>query len=1635
MKFKSIIALCLMGCMCYTLHAENTQKEIDILWKRYEMALKKDLPQTCMSLLSEIKDKSESNRYDMDFFEASRLYVQVGVGRNWKLRDSLSRCWEKEIYSYNEPVVTCRWMSLSGKSREERLEFIRTNESSLRAASHEDFWKKYGAVEPLYRDDYGFVLWELYLNSRDFEKCAEELASYEKDHYPSNAYLEFLQCTSELYGEFISKYEGRGVSLFAKRALLDMEFDELRRNNACGAEYKALYEKCKAYKKEYSHFQKKEKALCSMVKDIKALTDLLTSRSIYLEAKDGIVKMIVSNVPMVSFSFASFPKGEDYRFKKRLVNQKRSFYAPDTLVFSLPDHDDDLYYINAWYRGIIASRLYTSNHISVALRESSTAPRVYLADYHSGKPIEKADIIMENSKGAIAECKDVLFNGFTPLPDEIVSRMSFNDNYTLTFKTLDGDGRQISGSISNYFYPVSSKENSSTLNAVILTDRGIYSPKDTVYFKSIVYKTGTDDCLGTIAHGAECVASLIDADGDEVLSKTFFTNDFGSIAGQFVIPNGRRNGSYSIRLKCRDKSFNKWIRVDEVVLPSYDLQFDDIDRLFFPGDEVVLSGRVISFSGHNVRLAKSVYQVASYISSKNDTEYREFSVSDDGSFTISFPSDKDRDFQYFIVNVRITDLTGETYEFSKSVQVRRSVNLQPDLKNSSEGTFFTESYGYDDKILLSDHAELCIMASSCDGVPVKVPVNYTIEDESGMLSISGQTVSSSNCTVDLSSMTSGILKVKAWTYKDTVSFNILKINPSRESLNSSALWFVTKVEDERQAPELLIGCGDESPLYAIVEVFGANGLLDSQKIVIDEGSIRRVQLEYKDTYPDEIDVNVFAFKAGKDLDYTFNFSKSVQAKSFPLEFISFEDRTLPETKYTFSIKTLPETECVVSVFDKSSEILAPNMWHALRPNSNNSFITSVSLGEMGFDDYRLMKSNMIDYEMVVTDDVAKRSGGTSNDNFSIREDFSNTLAFLPSLCSDNQGNVTFSFSTSGKLSTYYVSVFAHNRQMQNDAIRREMIVTIPVKVSLYEPKYLYESDEYNLRASVSSISSKEIVGNLFFYLDGQIIGSEVISVPAGGNVSSSVELKATDEGIMDVKVVFVSNDNYSDGVRVKIPVLSQNQTLNESYSMVISDNIGREDAYSMLRARFVNTSSDGVYFNEARLYDKIFEVFPSKVEPVGKDIISLCDALYVRELSNRLNDARFDTDSLYRKILDYQNPDGGFAWYEGMNSSVVITSVVLEYFAKLSKQGIVCMGREPLFRAVGYMDKCQFDSSISSGSTHAITFERYMYVRSMYEQVPFDIGDSAELKAYRKWTRDYLSMKNDASQGDLLSKVRKICIIKNLSNAKELARKWGIHSLKMDAALRSSLESELKSILEYAVKDDRGGVYFPNAVMPFRGEIESESYAHSFIADVLSDYAPEIADGIRVWLLIQKDSQKWDSTPSFIDVLSTLMDASPSVKDVMVLSATKSYCIPFDKIKSTSNGFKLKTSYYKELGDGKKVLLSEGDMLHVGDKVMVEYKVWSEDNRSFVRLVSPRSSAFRPVFQQSGAFRLGQAYRDVQTSQTTYMFEVFPEENTTISEEFFVTQSGTFSIPAPYIECAYAPHFRANSASRKVEVI
>ena len=541
--------------------------------------------------------------------------------------------------------------------------------------------------------------------------------------------------------------------------------------------------------------------------------------------------------------------------------------------------------------------------------------------------------------------------------------------------------------------------------------------------------------------------------------------------------------------------------------------------------------------------------------------------------------------------------------------------------------------------------------------------------------------------------------------------------------------------------------------------------------------------------------------------------------------------------------------------------------------------------------------------------------------------------------------------------------------------------------------------------------------------------------------------------------------SFSDAMFVTVPVYDAEQTLTEAHSAVLLAGMDKNVLIQRLRGAFTGTTSAGAEYKEIDIRQMLLDAIPDKVEPSGHDLLSLTEAFYVRRVAEKLGanlEYKLSDEDLLEKVYSCQNADGGFGWFEGMKSSPIITAVVLERLAKLRDAGLEA-GDINSDKAVAFLDKNQFIHDSWPYWCGWLSTAQYAHVRSMYTQVPFDVSKetlsemseySKNFKEFKKYIKDYLvpSAKDGRGlQGQILAKARRIKTLVNLvygEDGLKLASAWGI-KFSADQKMRNSIIADIASLDEYAVEHRDGGWYYPNAVMPWRGLLESELYAHSLLCDLLSDkrvasqseVEAKIADGIRIWTMLQKETQKWGDDPAFVDAINSVMTGGEDVLSTRVILMSKTYRKPFSQIVAAGNGFTVERHFFKEVhGAGEDMNLVEiypGMKLQRGDKIVCEYKIWNQENRSFVKLTAPREAAFRPVNQLSGhvgwwyrpigSYAISpQGYRNVKTDRTEYFFDVYPEEHTTVTEEFFITQEGTFSAPVVTIESLYAPHYRAN---------
>ena len=1649
------------------------------LWEKYEEAHKADKPKTEAEILSQIKAQAMEKRYDVDFYDAATKYVDAVRRRNWKDREPARQALAEEIKAYGSPIVTFTWMDQYCCEGFATLKAFAKNQTF--EGRNEYFYRGVntflaGTLPHFIKDDAEYVLWRLVAKNSSDKEEAEKLKEAIGTRYPARAALEYWEAGNigtreereKAYEALAKKYEGTAAGLLPKSSALSYEFQRLEESKPeTDAPYKAFYEKCKAFEKQRASFRGDEKLIADNVTSVRNQIVNLEGSGLEISFDKGNLLVLFRNLKTAKVSLYQNDAKTAYKTWDA-KNPTGSFYKKDTLRIALPKLSDGDYHAEVVNGKIQSHDTYEQYTLSIASRKDSRGLSVYVADYQSGKPLSKATVYLMKGSSVVASAV-VNLSGFTPLPASITRHISTKSSYTLYAASGTRKSHTVWIQNGEDYYGDSSKD----VRCNIYRDRGAYNPGDDMQFKAILFSG--DPMVKYQALGDRKVTAILnDSEGNELQKLSLKTNAYGSVSGKFTLPKGLRNGYFSLEIKDgRNHVGYDSFRVDEFVLPSFEIALDKRERLFLKGDDVPVEGIVTSYSGHKLSGARAILTV------ENDGEKvleEEKEIGTDNRFSFIVPKVKSG---FHSCTVKVVDATGETIEKGTWFYIGEDLSVDMTVVNAASGEFTLkdEQTGggwrwrprVQRAIVTEDDIVLKLQARDDNGNPVPVPVHYELAGVCKGVAAPGESVSLKGVASGLYTLQTSVEERGA---KGSDQMKILVLRPQDKDIPADVrVVFLPGQETVDGAVKARFGYGDGTA-YAQIALFGDRKEVLLTKSVTAKG-MADLTLDYKKAYPDAVRLQVFWFIDGKAWTYDRQYRREKTKLDLPLTFTRFTSDAYPGTEYTFTLKTAAGVEALAAVWDKSIDAVARNWWpqvtmadYSVSYVSINSTCGRVSGGGIfGDDDIVLDEVRVVGYgqsrlslrsksastnmvmeeamaaPMALQDEAsfegADTGGADEEDDVAIRSEFANSLCFQPHLVSAADGTLSFSFRTSDKLSTYYVRVYAHNAAMQNAIQEKEMVVSLPVKVSLLEPRFLYEGDTYVAAVTVSSIAAEAVTGVVKLAVPGGLIQSSgPVTIPAGETVTyrfpvevdSSVILSGSEESIV-LTASFMASD-FSDAVRVTIPVYPARQTLTESHSAVLRAGMSQGILLDNLRDQFVNVSADKATLKTITVLDMVRDAIPSHVEPSGKDVLSLSEAWYTQCIASFLmpDGDRASQEDLLKQILACRNSDGGFAWFEGMNSSPVITAVLLERFALLKARGVEVPEASA---SVKFLDKVMF------GTQKPLWYgwlsdSQYMYVRALYAAVPFEVkavtkADKERLADFKKYAKSYLTpSKADGRglQGAILAKARRLLTLRALASSSEgiaLAKAWGI-GLTAGTRIQKSIAADVESLLEYAVEHRDGGWYYPNAVMPWRGLLESEAYAHALLCRLLSSDSAEVADGIRLWLMLQKETQKWDAEPAFVDAIDAILSGSAEVLDTKVLVLSATYEAPFEAVKAAGNGFTVDRKFYKE-----GVEIASGAELSVGDKITVKYVIWNAENRSFVKLDAGREAALQPVRQLSGLSGWTM-YRNVKAERTEYFWEVCPEENLTLEEEFYVTRAGRFRAPVLSIESLYAPHYRANSA-------
>ena len=774
----------------------------------------------------------------------------------------------------------------------------------------------------------------------------------------------------------------------------------------------------------------------------------------------------------------------------------------------------------------------------------------------------------------------------------------------------------------------------------------------------------------------------------------------------------------------------------------------------------------------------------------------------------------------------------------------------------------------------------------------------------------------------------------------------------------------------------------------------------------------------------------------------------------------------------------------------------------------------------------------------------------------IRSNFNETAFFYPQLRTDAQGNVKFTFTAPESLTRWNVKMLAHTPDLFYGQAENQVITQKELMVQMNLPRFVRRSDKLILSANVINLTDKTQNASVQFELINpttektiKIKDLNTKSITLTANQTKAVEWEITEFSPYELVIckVVANADNFSDGEQKYLAVLPDKVLVTESLPLIIRNNETRKFKFESLikNGSKVETQNLAVEFSANPAWYAV-QALPTLSTPENENAMDYFTAYYANTLagyianSNPKIAATFDKwkkaggsrDALLSnlqkntelknmlleetpwvmaakdeteqkrqiallfdlnmqknqnqqyldKLMKLQTSNGGFTWFEGMPESRYITQEIMLNLARLNritKENTNDQLQSVTYKALNYLDleilkdfielkkyNKDYQKQFCIGNMQMF----YLHLRSEYPEIPIHVSAQEAVKFYTAQSEKYWT-------GFTLYGKAMIALVAHRNGKIQIAN------------------NILKSLKENALKTDELGMYWAkNSAGYFWNErpiavqaaiIEAYSEVWKNTADV---------DEMKIWLLKQKQTQRWDSPMATVNAIYALLlqgsnwlnnestvkievgsktlqpkeieagtayfkvsipatEVKQEMGNIVInnssLSASKSsgigwgamywqYYQDLDKIVGNGGPLKISKKLFVEkiTATGKTMLPLEQTKISKGDKIITRLIISTDRNMEFVALKDLRASCFEPVNQRSGSYWKEKLcyYQTTKDASTQFFFSFLPKGTYVFEYELWANNSGEFTSGIASVQCQYAPEFVSHSGGERIVI-
>lgn len=329
-----------------------------------------------------------------------------------------------------------------------------------------------------------------------------------------------------------------------------------------------------------------------------------------------------------------------------------------------------------------------SSNLSYINRKNSAGDyEVYVLDRQSGQAMKGVNVEGWTSDYDYKSRtrKDKLWQSFLSNNEGYVRIANPGENISRSFYLIFRNGKDQLAS-DDYFYlsNYTGRHNETKEQTFLFTDRAIYRPGQTIYYKGIAL-TGKGNDL-QVRPNYKTQVTFCDVNGKEIAKTSLITNDFGSFSGTFTAPTGTLTGN----MRISNEYGSVQIQVEEYKRPRFEAKFLPLEMEYKLNESITVTGKADTYAGNPVDGASVSYRVVRTASFPYWFDYRGIMPSSaqmeitngkavtngKGEFLVTFKSIPDLKVPksaspvfHYEVYADVTDQNGELRSANTSVSV------------------------------------------------------------------------------------------------------------------------------------------------------------------------------------------------------------------------------------------------------------------------------------------------------------------------------------------------------------------------------------------------------------------------------------------------------------------------------------------------------------------------------------------------------------------------------------------------------------------------------------------------------------------------------------------------------------------------------------------------------------------------------------------------------------------------------------------------------------------------------------------------------------------------------------------------------------------------------------------------------